>query len=134
MQSTFKLNSHDKAILLDVLSIFMTLDSNENTALQKVCDTLFSALPINLVWGGLIDDDRNLTVSAAAGNSAPLVNGIIMDCNDVLDSKPMHSLDNSLPTSSQPSLHCRLKWLPVTPSPSSARGLSRAGARRSRHT
>ena len=82
MNTPFKLDQDNMAVLLDVHDILMTWNTDETIVLQRICEKLFSSFCFELVWGGLIGQDDKLFVAGAVGSGAEHINGITLGCAD----------------------------------------------------
>jgi len=98
MTSTLNLDQDGMAVLLDIHDILMTWNASELSVLQKVCDKLRSSLHFDLVWGGLISSNNNLSISAAAGIDAEQVTGTLLTYSDEFEPCQLRQcIDNMVP-------------------------------------
>jgi diguanylate cyclase (GGDEF)-like protein/PAS domain S-box-containing protein len=98
MTNTLNLDQDGMAVLLDIHDILMTWNASELSVLQKVCDKLRSALQFDLVWGGLISPNNNLSISAAAGVNAEQVTGTLLTYSDEFEPCRLRQcIDNMVP-------------------------------------
>lgn len=58
-----QLDTDSVAFISEVQGIPVTKETNEDGFLESVCRKLFSSLPVNLVWGGLINVEQRLAIS-----------------------------------------------------------------------
>ncbi|MDD5112773.1 MAG: EAL domain-containing protein [Methylobacter sp.] len=85
MTNTLNLDQDGMAVLLDIHDILMTWNASELSVLQKVCEKLRTSLHLDLVWGGLISPNNNLSISAAAGVDAEQVTGTQLTYSDAFE-------------------------------------------------
>lgn len=67
------------AVLTDIQDIPISANTQEKFVLEKICQTLFSGLSLDAVWGGLFDDNRQLTISGIIGEGAELIKDVVLD-------------------------------------------------------
>lgn len=76
----FQLNQENMSVLLELHDLLMTWNTDETLVLQRICEKLFSSFPFDLVWGGLIGQDAELSLLGAVGKGAEHINGIMLAC------------------------------------------------------
>ncbi len=77
---SFQLNQENMSVLLELHDLLMTWNTDETLVLQRICEKLFSSFPFDLVWGGLIGQDAELSLLGAVGKGAEHINGIMLAC------------------------------------------------------